>query len=120
MAAVRRIKSNMGVEESELAAAVFALEIAQRITHIVLEGDAQTVINTINRKDCRLAPIFALYDSVHALSSCFVNFTCSAVRRSGNTVAHMIARWDTGIAHDKICMEPFPSSLRALEDLDLI
>ncbi|CAO2828108.1 unnamed protein product [Amaranthus hypochondriacus] len=112
----------MGVEESELAAAVFALEIAQRMefTHIVLEGDAQTVINTIARKDSGLAPIFSMYDSVHVLSSFFGTFSCSAIRRSGNTVAHMVARWDTGIAHEKICMEPFPTSLRALADLDLI
>ncbi|CAO2837557.1 unnamed protein product [Amaranthus hypochondriacus] len=120
--AVRKLKSNMGIEESELAAACFALEIAQRMgfDHIWLEGDAQTVINTIKRRDRGLAPIYALYDTLYALSLAFVNFDCSAVRRNGNTIAHMVARWDTGVANEKICMEPFPSSLRALADLDLI
>lgn len=88
--------------------------------HIILEGDAQSVVNSINKKERGLSPIFALYDYIHVLSSHLVRFTCSAVRRSGNTVAHLIARMDTGEAHEKICMEPFPPGLLALVDLDLI
>ncbi|CAO2841012.1 unnamed protein product [Amaranthus hypochondriacus] len=114
------MKSNMGVKAAELAAACFALEIAQRMEydHIVLEGDAQTVINSI--KECGRTPIFALYESLHVPSSSFTSFSCTSVRRNENIVAHTVVRWDTSIAHEKICMELFPSSLRALADLDLI
>lgn len=99
----------MGVEEAELAAACFALEVALRMgyNNLLLEGNAQL-------------PIFALYDDLHVLKSCFSGFSCSAIRRSGNTVAHTIARWETGIANERICMEPLPSGLVALVDLDLI
>lgn len=112
----------MDIEESELADACFALEIAHRMVfdHRILEGDAQTVINTIKRKESGLPLIYSLYESLHVLSSYFVSFSFNDVRRSGNTVAHMVARWDTVISHEKICIEPFPSSLRALVDLDLI
>lgn len=116
------VRSNIGVEEAEIKAALFALEVAHRMEYdnIILEGDAQQVINTINRKDTGLAPIFSLYDLVYAISDNFVNFECSHVRRCGNTLAHMVERWDTGIAHEKICMDPFPASLRALAELDLL
>lgn len=109
LAAVRRLNSNMGVEETELSAACFALEVATRMgfDHIHLEGDAQAVITTIRRKDMGLSPIFSLYDLVHVLSDNFDGFSCSVVRRSGNTVAHYVDRWDTSISHEKICMEPF-------------
>lgn len=45
VAAVRRLKSNMGVEEVELAAACFALEVALFLgyDYILLESDAQSV-----------------------------------------------------------------------------
>lgn len=88
--------------------------------HIILEGDAEAVVNSINNKESGLSPIYALYDYLHVLSSRFSSFSCSVVRRSDNTVAHLIARWDTGIAHEKICMEPFPPGLVALADLDII
>ena len=59
MAAVRKIRSKMGVEESEVDAACFPLEVAQRMgyDHVVLEGDALNVINTIRKKKRGITPI---------------------------------------------------------------
>lgn len=120
--ATRRIRSHIGTEESEADAACFALEIARIFGYdrIHLEGDALSVINAVKRNNIGLAPIFNLYESLEDFSNCFLGFMCSFVRRSGNIVAHMIARWDTSVAPEKVCMDPFPDSLRALIDLDLI
>ncbi|CAO2837898.1 unnamed protein product [Amaranthus hypochondriacus] len=84
----------MGVEESELSAACFALEIACRMgyDHILLEGDAQSVVNSIRKKEKDLSPIYALYDNLHVLSSHFTSFSCNAICSSGNTVAYIVAR----------------------------
>lgn len=100
----------------------FVLEIAVRMGYenIILDGDSISVINNIKKKDTGFSPIYAMYDYVHVLSASFGSFSCSFVRRSGNTVAHSSARWDTGIALEKICMEPFPNGFKALVDLDLI
>lgn len=121
-AAVRKMRSNMGVEEAELSAACFALEVAGRMgyEHIHLEGDAQVVIHSLQKHVRGLSPIHSLYDYLISLSSSFDSFSCSSVRRSGNTVAHYVARWDTGMAYEKICMEPFPQGFLALVDIDLI
>ena len=59
------------------------------------------------------------YDSIFALSTCFLNFSCSFVRRNGNSVAHLIARWDTILVNEKIYMDPFPQGLQTLAELDL-
>ena len=41
-------------------------------------------------------------------------FCCSFVARNSNSLAHSIARWDTGLAKEKICMDAFPQELLAL------
>ena len=99
-----------------MAAAYFALVVARRLGYdlIILEGDALNIINTIRKKESGLAPIYLLYDCLNDLSAGFLGFSCSFLKISGNTVAHMIAKWDTGVAHEKIFMEPFPLGLRAL------
>lgn len=54
-----QIRSNMGVEESKVVVACFSLEVAQRMgyDHVVLEGDALNVINTIRKKERGITPI---------------------------------------------------------------
>ena len=49
----------------------------------------------------------------------WLNFDCSFVRRNGNTLAHLIVRWDTRLANEKICTNPFPQGLLTLSDLIL-
>lgn len=122
LAAVRRVFSHMGVEEAELSAACFAVEVALRMgfDHIHLESDAEAVTTTIKKELNGLSPLFSLYSSMYDLCSNFEGFYCSVVRRSGNTVAHYVAHWDTGSSLEKICMEPFSPGFMALIDLDLI
>lgn len=78
------------------------------------------MVNAFSKKEPQIAPIYALYDHVFNMCLESNNFTCSFVRQKGNTVAHMIAKWDMGSAQAKIYMDPFPPSHLALVELDLI
>lgn len=57
---------------------------------------------------------------IYVFSTLFTGFMCSDVKRGGNTVAHLVARWDMGPHHQKVCMDSFPQSDQTLADLDLI
>ncbi|XP_057532845.1 uncharacterized protein LOC130810728 [Amaranthus tricolor] len=118
---VRRLKARWSVDMSEAAAALFSLEVASRFDfeHIQLEGDSLTMISAINNKKDGFSPVHFLYDSIFALSSNYWGFGCSFVKRDGNLLVHLVARWDTGLANEKICIEPFPQGLQTLADLDL-
>lgn len=117
----RRSKANQSPLTTEAAAALFGLETAARLGYdnIHLEGDSLTVLHAIQCKELGSTYFSALIDRILDLSSRFINFKCSFVRRHRNTVAHMIARWDTDDAGEKICMNPFSPSLQTLVVLDL-
>lgn len=121
LTSTRSIRANWSVPISEAATALFGLEVAKRMGYeaIHLEGDSMTVLNLINKMEDGLTYLHAVLDAILELRCCFSDFNCSFVRRHGNTVAHMVARWDTGNAMEKICMAPFPPSLQTLVDLDL-
>ncbi|CAO2822581.1 unnamed protein product [Amaranthus hypochondriacus] len=116
----RRVEANWNVHITEAAAATYAIVIARRsgYEHVHLEGDSLSVINAITRREQGSSHVNLFFDQIFELSLCFTSFMCSFVRRQGNTAAHMIARWDTGNAHEKICMDPFPPSLLTLVALD--
>lgn len=67
-----------------------------------------------------LAPIFLIYDASVHLKSQFLDFLCAHVRRSGSSLAHEVAKWDTGVSHERICMKPFPQGFSTLAELDLV
>ena len=113
VAGVRRVKARWSVEVSEAAAALFGLEIAVRFGFgkVQLEGDAMGVVSAIYNGLEGSSPLHLYYDSIFASSTGFSNFCCSFARRSGNSLAHLVARWDTGLANEKICMKLFPQGL---------
>lgn len=97
------------------------MKVAKRMGFnlIHLEVEAINVLSAISSKDNRLAPIHLVYACIFYLLSYLDGFQCSFVRRCGNTLAHMVARWDTGASHEKICMATFPDCLLTLEELNL-
>ncbi|CAO2842068.1 unnamed protein product [Amaranthus hypochondriacus] len=103
-----------------MAAALFAVEFAIklgfRLAHI--EGDVLSVIMAIDKGSEGCSPIHLLLDKLLSSAAVLDGFVCSFVPRSGNTIAHSIARWNTGYANEKICMEPLPQELLALVDFD--
>ncbi|XP_057543284.1 uncharacterized protein LOC130821510 [Amaranthus tricolor] len=90
----RCVEPNWSVRISEAAAALFALDIARRMGHgyVHFEGNSLTVINAISDKERGSTHIYLFLDKIANSISCFASFTCSFVRRLGNTVAHLIAR----------------------------
>ena len=66
-----------------------------------------------------LSPLFLISNDIVELSkSCHV-FHFSHVRRVGNTIAHLVARWDTQRSSQLVCMNHFPQSIITLSELDL-
>ncbi|CAO2816818.1 unnamed protein product [Amaranthus hypochondriacus] len=117
----RLCQANWDVEASEAMAAKYGLEIARRMGYdqIHLEGDALNVISAISNRIAGRAPIHLIYDSIISMLDSFADVKFSFVRRGGNTVAHMVARWETEYGREKVCMAPFPVCLRTLIELDL-
>lgn len=85
----RNVESNWNVNISEAAVVVYALDIARRsgYDHVHLEEDSLMVINAMQRKEQGYSHINLLYDQLLESSLCFSSFTCTFVRRQGNTVA---------------------------------
>lgn len=97
------------------------VEVARRLSYdnVVLEFDAVNVVHTICNKQVGLAPIFLILDEVLCISREFNWFRCCHVKIVGNTAAHLVARWDTSVNSERICMNSFSQSLHTLVDLDI-
>ncbi|XP_021734057.1 uncharacterized protein LOC110700767 [Chenopodium quinoa] len=107
---------------AEAMAARYGMHIARRFgyTRIMLECDASNVGNTVRSRSSGYAPIYLVYDDIVEDSSWYDSFSISHVKRACNTVAHMVARWDTYGNSEYIYMGPFPNGISSLADIDLI
>lgn len=64
------------------------------------------------------SPIYHIYDDIIKLSKSFNVFVSTHIKRVGNTVAHLVARWDTKGSSELVCMNSFPQSILTLAELD--
>lgn len=121
MTRTKRVQANWSANFTEASTTVYGLEMARRMgfKKIHLEGDALNIITSIKNKEQGWAPIYLVLDCCFDVLSYFDVSMLSFVRRIGNTAAHMVARWETNINNEKLCMPPFPECLRTLEELDL-
>ena len=87
--------------------------------NVILEGDSLSVVSVIVSNVEGSSPIHHFYDCIADFSSCLLGFWCSFVRRNGNTLAHLLAKWKTRLANEKINTDPFPQGLLTLAELDL-
>ncbi|CAO2817780.1 unnamed protein product [Amaranthus hypochondriacus] len=119
-AVVTRVQASP--ELSELQAAIHGMDLAFCLgySYIILEGDSATVINGIRRHLSRYFPLFLLFDYIETLKPFFLGFRCSLVRKNGNMVAHLVARWNSSRIGKSVFVSPFPQSLVSLASLDLI
>ena len=122
MLATLRTSHRRDCDMEKVAADRFGLEIARRYgyTNVALESDSLNVIRLVRNGHQGAAPIFHFFSDIKRLCLSFVNFECSHVRRAGNTLAHLVARRDTGPSSELICMNSFPQSFQTLVDLDLM
>ena len=90
-------------------ALVFAHELG--ITKFVLEGDSEAVINSLQSKEASFSSFGHLLESAKSMldpSSC-VSF--SHVRRSGNKIAHNLARHSKNVRGLLVWVEDVPPRL---------
>lgn len=98
----------------------YGLQIARFLgyTNVWVESDALGIVQKVKMQSKGLSPIFLLIDEI-VLSMNFFNFCfCSHVRRSGNTVAHLVARSCPSNSEEVGMFDPFPHSILALADKD--
>ncbi|KAL2928741.1 hypothetical protein RDABS01_019525 [Bienertia sinuspersici] len=96
VAGVRKIEPTE-VEMAEAQAALYGVSLARRMgfNKVILEADALRVTMAVKSLAEGCSPIFLIYDDIHKICNSFDFFQCNHVKRSGNVVAHRIARWDT-------------------------
>ena len=115
----RKIESYWNVDTCEVAATQFGLQVALRlgVHYAHLEGDSMNVVQAIVNSRMGLTPIFLFY-AISILKCQFLDFLCTHVCRSGNSLAHEVTKWDTGVTHEIIYMEPFLQGFYTLAELD--
>ena len=59
---------------------------------IILEGDAAAVMNLIVDSEEDFSPLGTIIEDIMCLIHCFMSFSASTVRRTGNGAAHHLAR----------------------------
>lgn len=120
-AGVRKLDARWGVEQTEVAAAKYGLQLAHRLgfPRVVLECDSMNVVRAINDRAAGFSPLMLFYEDIAKLKTSFESFSCNHVSRKCNTVAHLMARWSTNV-RELVFEDNFPQSLTTLAGLDLI
>ncbi|KAL2926939.1 hypothetical protein RDABS01_033534 [Bienertia sinuspersici] len=85
------------VEVVEAHAAYYGITLARRLGFhkVWLECDAWKVATAVKSHAKGYSPIYLILNDICKDSSLFDIFHCSHVKRSGNVVAHLVARWET-------------------------
>ena len=94
----------MSVIEVEVLAARRALELAVELgfDHVILEGDSEILHKALLAEDRNFTPYGHLVQDIVFLSSFLSTFKTSLVRRSGNKLAHSLARNSKPLSHMQI------------------
>lgn len=97
VAGVRRLKARWEVEIAEVAAAKFGLMLVSEMgfSKVVLECDATNFVRSINSRMAGFSPLLLFYEDIARIKGAFDFFNCVHVRRAGNMIAHLVARWNT-------------------------
>ncbi|XP_021734035.1 uncharacterized protein LOC110700740 [Chenopodium quinoa] len=105
----------------EAQAVRYALTLARRFGHrnVWVESDAINVIKAIVSRASGFSPIHIVYDDIMLDRAWFNVCLFSHAKRSCNTVAHLVARGDTGDSLEVVRFSAFPQSIITLAELDL-
>ena len=121
-AGVKRVAAAWSAVLAESAATRYAMEVARRLGYgqLWLEGDALMVINAVNKQEDGLCPHFRIINDIVRMAREFNSFSISHVKRAGNTVAHLLARWEVPCNSEHVWLHSFPQSVCTLAALDLL
>ncbi|XP_021749910.1 uncharacterized protein LOC110715631 [Chenopodium quinoa] len=108
--AVQKTGCRWQSDYAEAAAARYGVEVASRLgyAYVVLECDALNVVRAVAENQQGAAPIFTFDEDIRRISVVFSSFKCCHVRCVGNTVAHLVARWESEINSERVCMNCSP------------
>lgn len=120
--ASKRVSANWSPEVAEAMAGRFGLLVAkgQGLRNILLESDAQNFIYAVSKRTVIRNSLGLILEDVLGLASMFSSTLFSHVKRSGNTVAHHIARILPPSSAELVIVSNFPRAIIALAELDLI
>lgn len=119
---VKRVEAKWDATTAEAMAALYVVDLGQCFGYerVMCEGDALLVVNAVNNKCVGGAPLFHIFGDINRLCLNFVSFSFSHVKRGGNVVAHLLARWDCSRQSEVVWFGSFPQSISTLVALDLI
>ena len=109
------------VVELETLAAAKALEFASDLSlgKVILEGDSETIINSLNDNSPSLAPFGLPIQEVKNYANLFQCISFLHVCREGNNVAHNLARHARHVNGFSVWMEDVPSHTFTTYQADL-
>ncbi|XP_021726211.1 uncharacterized protein LOC110693398 [Chenopodium quinoa] len=122
VAAAKRKAAIAAPEVVEAMAVRYAIMLAHRLgySRIMVESDAINVIKAVNSKEHGRSPIYSVYDDICIDRAKFEFCTFSHIKRSCNTMAHLIARWETGENVELVRLSSFPQGILSLAEMDLL
>lgn len=118
---VRKIEAT-SPDIAESLAVRYGMQLGRRLgyTKIWVESDAANVVQAVLDTSKGSSPIHLVFEDIKKDSLTFTSCNFSHVRRACNTVAHLVARWDTNSSSERVCIGSFPQSILALAEIDLI
>ena len=84
-----------------------------------MESDNASVISNIQKGSFGLSPLFLLYEDVLHVVSSFVCISFSFVKRSGNSIAHHLAKWGSLLVDEQVLLENYPSVISSFVSADI-
>ena len=87
---------------------------------MILEGDSQVLITTLQNNSYTLSHFGHLVKDIQYLASCFSEIRYSHVCRNCNTVAHALAKRANSISHYQVWMEDVSLDITSFLDADFL
>ena len=121
LAAVRRMEVSWPAPLAEAAAGRFGLQVARLhgFRVVELETDALSLSKAVAARRWGCAPLDLIIEDICLLGAEFSSFECFHVKRGGNSVAHLMARYLPMTGREQIFVENFPPGILALAELDV-
>ncbi|KAL2938556.1 hypothetical protein RDABS01_022005 [Bienertia sinuspersici] len=121
IAAGVKLTKAFDVEMAEAEAIRYGMRLAKRLGYerIILESDALSSVQAIMANRSGRSPIYCIYEEITVEKSFFESFNINHVRRSGNTLAHCVARWSINDCIEYVWWGAFPQSFNILAEMDM-
>ncbi|XP_065616451.1 uncharacterized protein LOC136061926 [Quercus suber] len=109
-------------EEIEALAALKAVQFVYDLgfQKVILEGDSLGLIKALKAEEHNLSPLGLLVEDVKLVANNFVSLSYSHIKRSGNSVAHNLAKHAIRIPDFQVWMEDVPSHIVSFLHSDVV